>query len=294
MRHFGLTFAQYFAIAIVGLAIFLLVKRSRARAVAAVIPAAMLLLASSEASAAPRWVDRPMTLPQLVFAGDVGVGVGHERFGPRTGSITGMGLNLEGAIGVTDNVELGLRTGIRGGDDGRFTGADYYGRTLWTETYGTGGSTFANPEARVRWTFYRGSVAEIGLDGRLYLPFESGTRVGGMIGVPFAFHAGDILRIDLGIYTPVIFYDDVQHGIVVPAYFWFQPTDKLWIGPMTALRVIDPGPGDHQTHLLLGFGLGYQVANAVDLKTWLIFPAIDNEPSRSFGTGFGVQFRIGE
>ncbi|HVJ92556.1 MAG TPA: hypothetical protein VM580_22295, partial [Labilithrix sp.] len=56
-----------------------------------------LVALSSPSTAAERWVDRPMTLHRLVFAGDVGLGVGHRRDvpGPRD-SISGLGMNLEG------------------------------------------------------------------------------------------------------------------------------------------------------------------------------------------------------
>jgi hypothetical protein len=245
------------------------------------------------AEAAPPHVYRPMTLPRLVFAGDVGIGVGHSRVpGPDR---TGPGLNLEGAFGITDKVELGLRTGIRFGDEARFVGADAYGRTLWTETSGVGTDPVANPEFRVRWTAYRGDVVEVGLDGRMYLPFETGTRMGLMFGVPFAFHVADVLRIDTGFYLPVVFNDPSFNALVVPGYFWFQASDKVWLGPMTSLRSIDPGPGGRRTDLLLGFGLGVQVASAVDLKTMIFFPRINDEiGTRNFGAGFGVQFRIGE
>lgn len=259
---------------------------------------ALVLAAPRLAEAAPRWVDRPMTLPRLVFQGDAGLGIGHTSYDTRFGnqSFTGPGLNLEGAIGITDKVELGLRTGVRLTDDAKVAGADYYGRTLWTETYGVGGSTVANPEARVRWTFYAGDVAEIGLDGRLYLPFETGTRIGAMIGVPFAFHVSDFLRIDTGVYTPIVFYSDPYFALSVPAYFWFQTSERVFLGPMAALRYINPpGPGGGDTHLLLGFGLGVQVAQAVDLKTWFLLPdATEPGGIRSYGGGFGVGFRIGE
>ena len=198
--------------------------------------------AAGSAAAAPRWIDRPMTLPRLVFQGDGGIGVGHVGQGPGP-SMTGPALNLEGAIGVTDKVELGLRTGVRMNTEARALQADGYARTLWTETWGTGVSTVANPEARVRWTFYSGNVAEIGLDGRLTLPFETGTRIGGMIGVPFAIHAGDILRIDTGAYLPVMFTRDTFFALTVPAYFWFQPNEKLFLGPMASLRFVDPITG---------------------------------------------------
>ena len=214
---------------------------------------AMTSPASSEA--AERWVDRPMTLHRLVFAGDVGLGVGHVRFrrpffNDDTG-VTGAGLNLEGALGVTERLELGFRTGIRLGDDGRGTTADNYGRTLWTETYGVGGRTVANPELRIRWVAYSGSVAEVGLDGRVFLPVETGTRFGMMFGVPLAFHVADFLRIDTGAYIPIVFNDPTFNGLVIPAYFWFQATEKLWLGPMASLRFLDAGPGNHDASLLL-------------------------------------------
>lgn len=262
--------------------------------------AATFLLATvdtSEAAAAERFIDRPMTLRRLVFAGDVGLGVGHARYRVPLRddeTVTGAGLNLEGALGVTDRLELGIRTGVRFGNDGRATGADYYGRTLWTETYGTFGDSVANPELRIRWVAYSGDVAEVGLDGRMFLPIESGSKLGMMFGVPLAFHVGDLLRIDTGAYVPVLFTDPAINGVSIPAYFWFQTSEKLWLGPMAQLRFIDPGPGEHDAHLLVGFGLGYQVASAVDLKTMVLFPTVDDDVIRRAGIGFGAQFRIGE
>jgi len=269
----------------------------RIRRCIALVAALLSLIAfESNSEAAERWVDRPMTLHRLVFAGDVGLGVGHVGIRNRfaAADATGVGMNLEGALGVTERLELGFRTGLRFGNDGRWTSADSYGRTLWTETYGTGADTVANPELRIRWVAYSGSVAEIGLDGRMFLPVEAGTRFGMMFGVPLAFHVSDILRIDTGAYIPVVFYDPAFNGLSIPGYFWFQPSEKLWLGPMAQMRFIDPGPGDHDAHLLLGFGLGYQVANAVDLKTMILFPFVEDDAIRRFGAGFGVQFRIGD
>lgn len=259
--------------------------------------AAVTIVAASDASAAPAWVDRGITLDRHVFAGDVGLGIGHT-FIPRgplpDDDITGAGLNLEGAFGVTEKVELGLRTGVRFGNDGRYTNADAYGRTLWTETYGTNGrGDVANPEFKVRWAAYQGDVVEVGLDWRLYLPIEPSSRVGGMFGVPLAFHIGRSVRIDTGPYLPTLFYDPTVVLLTVPGYFWFQVSDKVWLGPMTSLRFRLAPSGPDRTDFLLGFGLGVQVASAVDLKTMILFPRItDDEGARTFGAGFGVQFRI--
>ncbi len=251
---------------------------------------------STPSDAADRWVDRPMTLHRLVFAGDVGLGIANHRFGAGRfeNSATGPGMNLEAALGVTEQVELGLRTGFRFGDDARILQADGYARTLWTETWGTNTGVVANPEFRVRWVAYSGSVAEVGLDGRLYMPVEPNSNFGLMFGVPLAFHVADFMRIDTGVYTPIVFYNQTFSAFSFPAYFWFQASEKLWLGPMLSVRFVDPGLGNHAAHLLLGFGLGYQVASAVDLKTWLLFPQVDNDFARQVGAGFGVQFRIGD
>lgn len=254
-----------------------------------------VLVSARPALAAPRYVDRSLTLPRLVFAGDVGLGVARLRLAGQ--DYLGAGLNLEGALGITDSVELGLRTGIRMGDDARFLGADAFGRTLFTETYGTGNDTVANPEFRVRWAAYSGRVVEVGLDGRIYLPVENNTRMGIMFGVPLAFHIGDFMRIDTGVYLPVVFSDPTSTVISVPGYFWFQVSRSVWLGPMVGLRHVDPGgPVNSRDDLLLGFGLGYQVASAVDLKWMLFAPRVnaDRDEPRAFGAGFGVQFRIGE
>ena len=164
------------------------------RIAAVVFTSLLVLVFARTASAAPRWVDRSITLPRLVFAGDAGIGLAHLRFGGR--DFTGAGLNLEAGLGVTNSVELGLRTGVRLGDDGKLLGADAFGRTLNTETYGTAGDAFANPEFHVRWAAYSGSVVEVGLDGRVFLPVEQNSRFGLMMGVPLTFHIADFMRID--------------------------------------------------------------------------------------------------
>ena len=187
------------------------------------------VVASARASAAAPWVDRPLTLPRLVFAGDVGLGVAHRDvgdalvciggspcvFGRGAGrnGITGIGANLEAAVGITDSVEIGLRTGVRFGTDGELVPADAFGRTLWTETYGTNADRVANPELRLRWAIHAGRVAEIGLDGRVYLPTEQGSSFGMMVGLPLAFHIADLVRIDTGVYVPVVFNADRSRSV---------------------------------------------------------------------------------
>lgn len=247
-----------------------------------------------DAAAAPSWVDRPMTLPSLTFAGDVGFGVGHAS--ANAGSATGVGMNLEAGLGVTSSFELGLRTGARFGVDGRALSADAFGRTLWTETYGTSRDPFANPELRGRWAFFQSRVVEVGLDVRAYMPVEEGSAFGTMVGLPLAIHVGDLLRIDTGVYVPIIYAREFV-ALTAPAYFWFQVSRSVWLGPMISLRHMDlggPATDATRTDLLLGFGLGYQVHRAVDLKWMLLAPRVNDGDVRTFGAGFGVQFRLGD
>jgi hypothetical protein len=255
----------------------------------AVFAAALLavLLVPAPASAAPPFVDRTITLPRHSFAFDGGLGLGHVRAGNR--SFFGPGLNLEGAFGITDEVELGFRTGLRLGDDGERTAADTYGRTFFLETYGTGGDPVANPEFHIRWAAYTGNVVEVGLDGRAFLPIEQGTRFGLMFGVPLAFHVG-AMRIDTGAYLPILFYDQAISFLSVPGYFWFQTSERVWLGPIAELRL---NLNRSRTDMLLGFGVGVQVADPVDLKSWILFPAVNQDDNfQFFGVGFGVQIRV--
>ena len=264
------------------------------RGTALFLVTALATLVPASARAAERWIDRPMTLHRYVFAGDVGLGVGHVGVDhPDTGA-TGAGMNFEGAFGVTEKLELGIRTGVRFGDDGRAIQADYYARPFEIDTYGTGVDTGVNPELRGKYVVYSGSVAEIGVQGRMYLPAEHDTNFGIMLGLPLAFHVTDWLRIDTGINIPIVFNKNTFTAVSIPGYFWFQATEKLWAGPMMALRFIDPGPGGYNTYLALGAGVGYQVASAVDLKVWLLFPTIGEDNAHRFGAGFGVQFRLNE
>ncbi len=263
--------------------------------------AAPLALSSAEAHAAPPYVDRGLTLPRHVWAFDFGLGVGHAEPDPAP-SLTGAGLNFDFAVGLTRDILLAFRTGVRLGDDARALRSDNYGRIFDTETFGTGRNTFTNPEARFRWRFVDGEVGEVGLEARAYLPFEDGTRFGAMAGLPIALHLGRSARIDTGVNLPIFFYDRVNTFVSIPLDVWFQPTAKLWLGPISALRFsfndryFLPPPGvrnGSHANLLLGFGLGYSVAPVVDLKFQAIFPTItETAGARNFGVGAGVEVRI--
>jgi hypothetical protein len=251
---------------------------------------ALWLAAGSRAQAAPEWIFRRLTLPRGAVALDLGLGLGHEQIDGNP-STTGFGMNLEIAFGVTHELELGLRTGTRIGSDGEATQADFYGRTFDTETYGTGHDSVANPELRMTWAVAQGSMVHLGLEGRVYLPIETGTRVGVMFAVPLRLRLGAV-RIDTGVYVPLLFYDPTWDIISFPFHIWLQASRTLWLGPLLGVKIVNKGNGS-STEYPLGFGLGTALTNAIDLRMWLLFPHITrNEAARSFGAGLALQIRF--
>jgi hypothetical protein len=257
-----------------------------------VIPAAALaavaVAIAAPAQAGAPFIYRGLTLPRGDVALDLGFGIGHDDVDPGP-SQTGMGMNLEIAGGVTHELELGLRTGFRFDDAGRLTQADRYGRPFDTETYGTNNGSVANPEARMRWSVARGSVAQLGLEVRAYLPIENGSRFGMMFGLPVALRAGSV-RLDTGLYVPIIFTHPATTIVSVPLHLWIQASSTLWLGPLFGLRVISQGSRNEYP---LGFGLGTMLTRSVDFRAWFLFPDINrNEGARQFGGGAAVQIRF--
>ena len=122
---------------------------------------------ASVASAAPRYVDRGITLPRHDWAFDFGLGIAHNYDPPR--NPIGAGFNFEMAVSPVDRLELGVRSGARLGSDARLNaadgyGPDAYGRLFDRQTFGTNRDDFANPELRIRGALLRDRVVEIAVD----------------------------------------------------------------------------------------------------------------------------------
>ncbi len=263
----------------------------------AMLALASLLALGRRSSASPEWVDRGLTLRQFGLALDAGLGLAHEVGPPQT---TGGGANLEAAFGVLDNLEVGLRAGLRIGDrEAKATQADADARLFDLETYGTGRDLFANPEIRLLGRLLDLSLAELGVEGRAVLPFEAGTRFSFLVGVPLRLHFARLVRIDTGVYVPVVFYDngDGTTGQAVtvnlPVEAWFQVTQALFLGPLAELRLND-GAGnlgaDRAWGVLLGVGLGYRISRFADVKADLLFPRVNGGPDIGAGVGIGLHF----
>jgi hypothetical protein len=255
--------------------------------------AAVLILSgwASTARADAPWVYRSIVLPRGEVAVDLGFGLGHEPVGPPdNGSITGFGLNLELSGGITHELEIGVRTGFRLDNAGQATQADNYGRPFETETYDVNNDTVANPELHLRWAVARGSAAELGLEWRAYLPIENNSSFGMMFALPVSLRAAS-LRLDTGLYVPIIFSNPTRTVVSFPLHLWIQATRTFWLGPLFGIRVYSGGGGNQYP---LGFGLGTALTRLVDLRTWILFPDISqNEAARTFGAGVALQLRFG-
>jgi hypothetical protein len=263
----------------------------------AMLAHAVLLALGARSFAAPEWVDRGLTLRQLGLSLDAGLGLAHVTGPPEA---TGAGVNLEGAFGLLDDLEIGVRSGLRIGDrQAKATQADAAARLFDLETYGTGRDLFANPEIRLLGRALDLSAVELGVEGRAFLPFEAGTRFSFMFGVPVRLHFARLVRIDTGVYVPVIFYGngDGTTGnavtINVPVEAWFQVAPTLFLGPLAELRLNDNAGSlgaDRASGLLLGFGLGYRISRFADVKADFLFPRVNAGPDFGAGAGMGLHF----
>ena len=277
-------------------------------AAASLATVAVLAVLPRDASAAPPWVDRSMTPAQGQWNFDLGLGIGHVSFPPANEPDFGAGVNLEMAVGLTDRVELGIRTGLRFGDDfTRGIEGDNYGRLFDRQYFDGGNGVLANPEVRVRWAFLRGQVVEMGLEGRVIIPIEANTTAGLEPGLPLAFHIGGRVRIDTGVFLPIVVGGGPNGlptvvGISLPLDVWIQVTPRLWLGPMTGFQAAPLNHVDNRAYgfvvpyqpsgwVSLGFGLGYQITRTLDFKTMFLFPGL-NSDSQLWGLGAGIQVRI--
>jgi hypothetical protein len=233
------------------------------------------------------FVDRPLVLPRALWALDLGLGIGHINRNPPLEDLTGFGFNLELRGGISDSIELGVRTGIRISDEGRITSADVFGRTFETETYHVGSDTIANPEVTLKFALARGEVAAVALEGGILIPVD-GSDVGILVALPLHFHLGPTARFDTGVYVPIVFSDPTQSVVSFPFHLWFE-IDRVALGLLTGVRLQNPGP----TQVQLGAGLNLALSHETDFRAWLLFPNVRGSGSTNyFGGGVGIELRF--
>jgi|GEM_PF-966793 len=294
------------------------------RKLLALAAVALAAAVAPDAAADVPWVDRPLTLPPLHVSADAGIGFGlfeGYRLDPggsgnvtATGSQAGWGANLEAAVGLPFIGELGLRFGYRFGPDitlpgtavepsgtmeragaaaGTGLGADHFARLFDPIVTEPGQDDFTNPELRVRNTLLDLKVLELGLETRVILPTATGSDLAVTPALPVRVHVPGLLRVDTGVFVPVVFDSVTSFAVDIPAQAFFQVHDAF-VGPLTGIRFVRPG-GDapSYTEIPLGIGAGYTLGGIIDLKVQVRTERV-NDPAwwEYFGAGVGVGLRV--
>lgn len=254
-------------------------RASRAVVGVVALVAAVLLgnLQWARPAQAASFINRGLTVPSDSFELGLGLGLSHHD----AIDYTGLGVNIELAYGLSSKLELRFRTGLRFGTEGRVTGADYYGHPVETESFNPGFETLRNPELGLRIDLVGGGTAELALDTRIYLPVDG--EFGFLFGIPVALHLGSRVRLDTGIFIPILLYDNTIVDVSVPINLWFRVGGGTFFGPMTGIYFHDNG-GES---VRFGVGAGTSLAYDADLRFWLLFPDVDNA-DQFFGAGVGL------
>jgi hypothetical protein len=266
------------------------------------------------------FVDRALTLPPLHFSADAGLGFGQgpaatplDVQGPApapsdTGLKLGWGSNLEAAVGLPFLGEVGVRVGVRFGDDGINAGwgmgADHFARLFDPVPAEAGNATVTNPEIRLRGTWLNLKIVELGFETRFIIPTADGSDFEMVPGVPARIHVPGFARIDTGVWLPVLFSDG-SFTIDIPAQLFFQ-AGQAFFGPMTGVRFNRPagGVGD-STDVPAGIGGGYTLGGSsaqretphggpvLDLKVQVRTERINDVSwTKYIGGGLGVGLRL--
>jgi hypothetical protein len=269
------------------------------------------LAAPRSARADEPFVDRPLTLPPLHFSADAGIGFG-QGVGPgapvslasngavvttETSVKLGWGANLEAAVGLPFLGELGVRIGVRFGDDGIDAGwrlgADHFARLFDPVVAEPGVSAVTNPELRLRGTVFDLKIVELGLETRAIIPTDGASDFELVPGVPVRIHIPSFARIDTGIWLPIEFNSDASFTVDVPAALFFQ-AGQAFFGPVTGVRFNHPGgQDDSSVDVPAGIAGGYTLGGLLDLKVQVRTERINDASwSKFIGGGFGAGLRL--
>jgi hypothetical protein len=250
----------------------------------------------------------PLTLKPLHFSGDAGLGFGTYQNG--SGSRWGGGSSFDAAIGLPFLGELGGHIAQRFGQDGDLvgtnlgggtalgpTGADHFGRLFDPVTQEPGFQDFANPEFHLRGTLVPTDEFELGLETRLTVPTSANSFLTFTPGIPMRIHVPGFMRIDVGLWLPVLFPPAPLPSEVfildIPVQAFFQVGDAF-VGPLTGVRIDNIGNNPTTTDVPVGVGGGYTIGGILDIKAQLRTERINSGSwaSQSFGGGFGVGIRV--
>ncbi len=208
-----------------------------------------------------RLVLRPQTVPMRMARFDASFDV--TRFsscisvlGSTTcASATGTALNLGGAFGLTNDLEVG---------------ATVLPLQL-TEDF-----AYNNPSIYGRFQFLNNGQLQVSGQLTLTVPVRDGSKLGLGVALPVWYNASDQLQIRTGVYYNATFSDPVSHGISVPLQFHVNLDDYLFGSLNTGIDLPFKDTGDN-LNLPLGVAFGYTLAGTnarplADVSAYFNFP----------------------
>jgi hypothetical protein len=248
-----------------------------------------LLVAAAPGPARASLFHRPLILPRGDWAVGLGLGVSRYDAPSPTTDTYGFGFNLELRASPSELVQIGVRTGIRTGSDGRKYRADQYGRPFDTETFATGTDPVANPEASFEFAALDRPQLSLSVELRLYLPTENGTDLGALVGAPLQIRLTRSLCIDTALYLLVIDTDPISTGVIAPVQLWVE-RGPVAVGLISGVRRHNR---PQRTEVPLGLGVNLAATVNFDVRAWALLPNVNGRAARrNMGAGLGIERRF--
>jgi hypothetical protein len=255
---------------------------------------------ASPARAEEPWADDAQVLAARRVRVSAGVGTAlfnHARLNEGTVYALGSGLSLEEAVGLGHGLEIGARFGLRTDEAARGLRADGVARGFDTQTFGTGQSTVANPELRLRLRALRWSWGEAGFEDRIVLPIKPDPAVTEVLSAWISIHRWHRVRVDAAMTGWATWQSLAGHGVLdpgfaVPVSVWANVSPRLFAGIITSTQYLGGTPYSRgAAKLTLGLGIGYRLGSCDVTEATYLLDVLDGGTNR-IGLGVGLTCRL--
>lgn len=196
-----------------------------------------------------QYVRRPLTLPAMTLAPEVGFSVLKLPDFGRFSTDPLIGVSLGASFGITDDLEVGV-TPLP---------------LLVSPEF-----EYRNPNVNATYRFLPGEF-EIGARVRFFIPAQDETDPVLQMGVPMLLHLSDSFRLDTGVNFSFVFGDEATVGLLgysdvlsiepgVPLRATLQVTDPVFVQAGTGFGIVTFDDAGESFFMPLGVGAGYTIA----------------------------------